>query len=86
MANARFRSLMGGGLCKIRNAGCLVGTVCGSLTKTTVPSSSPTSASVGSDRNGMPVKPSLPSLAPRPTVTTCAGMPRRVSSLTWPTV
>src|SRR5216683_6781222 len=31
-ANALFRSRMGGGLCRIRNAGCLVGTVCGSLT------------------------------------------------------
>jgi hypothetical protein len=52
----------------------------------TVLASSLTSASVGSDTNGMPAKPSLPSLAPRPTVTTCAAMPRRVSSLTWPTV
>src|ERR1700716_4570002 len=30
MANALCRSLMGGGLCRMRKAGCLVGTVCGS--------------------------------------------------------
>jgi hypothetical protein len=70
----------------MRNAGCLVGTVCASLTKITVSSSSLTVASVGSDRNGMSAKPSLPSRLPRPTVTTCAAMPRRVSSLTWPMV
>ena len=49
-------------------------------------SSSLTSASDGSDRKGTPVKSSRPSLAPRPTVTTCAGTPRLVSSRTWPTV
>ena len=86
MANARCRSLMGGGLCRMRKAGRLVGTVCASLTKITVPSSSLTWASVGSDRKGISAKSSLPSPMPRPTVTTCAGMPRRVSSLTWPTV
>src|SRR6266700_2246188 len=49
-ANAFFRSRMGGGLCRITNAGYLVGTVWGSLTKTTVLSRLPTPASVGSDR------------------------------------
>lgn len=60
-------------------AGYLVGTVCGPLTKMTVLSSSLTSASVGSDRNGTSAQSSLPSLAPRLTVTTCAAMLRRVS-------
>ena len=86
MAKALSRSRMGGGLCKIRKAGYLVATGCGSLTKTTVLSSSPTSANVRRDRNGTPGKSSLPSLAPRPIVTTCAGTPRLFSSRTWPTV
>src|ERR1700722_18146557 len=53
-AKALFRSRIDGGLCRIRKAGCLVTTGCGSLTKTTVASSSPAPARVRGDGNGTP--------------------------------
>src|ERR1039458_4797261 len=54
-ANALCCSRMGGGLCRIRNAGYLVCTMCGSLTNTTVLSRSirQTSPRLGYHRAGL---------------------------------
>lgn len=64
---------------RIRSDWFLVATAAVSLTNTTVSSSALTSERWVSDRNGMSVNCSRPSASPRPTVTTCAGTPRRFS-------
>ncbi len=83
---ARSRARSGGGTCRIWYADASSGTTGASLTNTTGSGSSAMSAVDGSARKGMPSNSSRPSCSPSPTVTTCAGTPRRLSSRTWPIV
>ena len=68
------RSRMGGGMCRIRYAGCLVAHQVGLVDEHdgAVERGRPRPAS-RSERNGMSANSSRPSAVPRPTVTTCAG-------------